>query len=297
MLAGCGAGGSDSPVTTATPGTTPSAAATLAPLPAREVPARAFAVGSRQLALSRGTDRPLPTTLWYPVVSAGSAKPAAGRFPLVILSHGLGGTPGSYAPVGTRWAAAGFVVAAPAYPYTKRDAPKFEFADVVNQPADASKVITDILALDGSPDDPLAGHLDTAAIAATGHSAGGYTTTGLLAGQRDPRVRAAIVVAGGSLSGGYTGAPTPTLFVHGDADETVSYSIGRTAYDAMPWPKAFLTLPRGDHLTYLAPGRAGFDPLMATTTDFLRWTLYGDGTAKGRLPGDAGKAARWESTL
>lgn len=271
----------------------------LPPLPARPAPTKPFAVGVRQLDLARGADRPLPTTVWYPAQgSAGGparsgATSASGRFPLVLLSHGLTGLPSYFAAIGTRWAAAGFVVAAPAYPHTKHGAPHFDITDVVNQPADASYVITQVLA--GDP-----AHVDPAAIAAAGHSAGGYTTTGLLSSHRDPRLRAAIVIAGGLLGGGYTGPATPVLFVHGDADQTVSYpNGGRAAYDALPWPKAFLTVQGGDHGGYLTAGNRGFDQMIATTTDFLRWTLYGDGAAKGRLSDDATApgSTRWESNL
>jgi fermentation-respiration switch protein FrsA (DUF1100 family) len=157
-----------------------------------------------------------------------------------------------------------------------------------------------VLALDDhDDDDPFAGHVDTAAVAATGHSAGGYTTTGMLSTQRDPRLRAAIVIAGALLSGAYTGPVTPVLFVHGDADPTVAYRGGQAAYEAVPWPKAFLTLLGGDHGRYLGAGAAGFDQMIRTTTDFLRWTLYGDAGAKDRLRGDGAVAgtSRWESTL
>lgn len=284
-----------SPAATASPNPTGDA---LPPLPARPAPAKPFAVGVRQLNLARGADRPLPTTVWYPAqgVAGGAARsgaaPAAGRFPLILLSHGLTGLPAYFAPVGTRWAAAGFVVAAPAYPHTRNGAPHFDVTDVVNQPADASYVITQVLARDPA-------HIDPVAIAAAGHSAGGYTTTGLLSSHRDARLRAAIVVAGALLGGSYTGPAVPALFVHGDADQTVPYENGRSAYDTLPWPKAFLTVEGGDHGKYLAAGNPGFDQLIATTTDFLRWTLYGDGAAKGRLSRDATAqgVTRWESTF
>jgi fermentation-respiration switch protein FrsA (DUF1100 family) len=92
---------------------------------------------------------------------------------------------------------------------------------------------------------------------------------------------------------------TPVLFVHGDADPTVSYRGGQSAYQAVPWPKAFLTVVGGDHGSYLAANGAGFDQMIRTTTDFLRWTLYGDAAALGRLSGDATSAgtSRWESRL
>jgi dienelactone hydrolase len=286
----------------AAPSARPTATASEAPLPAlpsRAAPAAPFAVGIRQVDLARGPDRPLPTTVWYPAqgTAGGAARsgaaPAGGRFPLVLLSHGLTGLPSYLAPIGTRWAAAGFVVAAPAYPHTKHGAPQFAVSDVANQPADASYVITEVLASDPA-------HIDPAAIAAAGHSAGGYTTTGLLSSHRDPRLRAAVVIAGALLGGAYTGRPTPVLFVHGDADQTVSYpNGGRPAYAALPWPKAFLTLEGGDHGRYLSPGNRGFDQMIATTTDFLRWALYGDPAARDRLPRDAAApgVTRWESAL
>ncbi|MGC9668908.1 alpha/beta hydrolase family protein [Planosporangium sp. 12N6] len=283
----------------------PPAIAALPPLPSRKAPAKPFGVGVRELSLSRGPDRPLPTTVWYP--DAGPAggdpqsgtSPAVGRFPLILLSHGLNGEPEQLAPVATRWASAGFVVAAPAYPHTRREASRFDVLDVVNQPADASYVISQVLALDGHDGDPLAGRLDTAAVAATGYSAGGITTTGLLSTQRDIRLRAAVVIAGALLGGSYAGPATPVLFVHGDADPTVAYSGGQAAYQAMRWPKAFLTLEGADHGRYLTPASAGFDPLVRTTTDFLRWTLYGDTDAKGRLSRDGTLpgTSRWESAL
>ncbi|GAA1796837.1 chlorophyllase [Planosporangium flavigriseum] len=276
-----------------------------APLPSRLAPSRPLAVGVRELNLARGADRPLPTTVWYPAKGAAGgdvtsdAAAAAGRFPLIVLSHGLNGRPEALAPVAIRWAAAGFVVAAPAYPHTKYGAPRFDIADVVNQPADASYVISELLALDGHDGDRLAGHIDTAAVAATGHSAGGITTTAMLSAQRDPRLRAAVVIAGALLGGAYNGPVTPVLFVHGDADPTVSYQGGQSAYQAVPWPKAFLTLVGAGHGSYLTANSAGFDQTINTTTDFLRWSLYGDSAAFGRLNGDATSAgaARWESSL
>jgi dienelactone hydrolase len=279
---------------TSSPTAVPSSASAAAPppRPAGSAPTRPFAVGVRHLDLARGPDRPLPTTLWYPR--------GPGKFPLVLLSHGLTGLPQQFATIGTRWAAAGFVVAAPAYPHTASGVATFDITDVINQPMDASYVLDEVLALDSRPGDPLAGHLDPTAVAAAGHSAGGYTTTALLTSQRDSRLRAAIVLAAGLLGGTYGGAPIPVLFVHGDADQTVSYRDGgRAAYDALPWPKAFLTMRGGDHGGYLTPGNRGFDQVVETTTDFLRWSLYGDPAAGARLRGDgtAPDVSAWEGTL
>ena len=284
-----------------------------APLPAHPNPAptarqaRKTAFEANKLAkrLRRAADRPLPTTVWYPATgaagAAGSARTGAavaeGRFPLVLFSHGLTGLPQYYATLTTRLAAAGFVVAAPAYPYTNHDATTKNFADVTNQPADATFVIDEVLRLGQTSGDPLAGHLDPEHVAAAGHSAGGFTTAGLLAARHGARLRAGIVIAGGSM-GTVTTPAASMLFIHGDADPTVSYQTGRSAYDRLTWPKAFLTVVGGDHSAYLGSGRDGNTAVVATMTDFLRATLYGDVAARARLAADGTSAAtRFEQHL
>ncbi|GAB3815423.1 alpha/beta hydrolase family protein [Micromonospora zhanjiangensis] len=254
-----------------------------------------YAVGVRTLRLARGPGRPLPTTVWYPVNRAASngrtvqnAPIAAGRFPLVLFSHGLHSLPEMHGQLTSRWAAAGFVVAAPAYPHTNRRAGQFSRADIRNQPADAWQVVQQVLRLNDVPSDPFAGHLDPTRLAAAGHSAGGYTTAGLFSAGHAAQLRAGIVIAGAGMTGSSFGGPTAKmLFVHGNADGTVPISRGRAAFNQVPWPKAFLTVTRGDHGGYLAPGRRAFDQIVRTMTDFLRWALYGDLTARRRLPTDA----------
>ncbi len=51
------------------------------------------------------SSRRLPTTVWYP-------SDGGGPFPLVVFVHGFGVTPADYAPLLTRIAGAGYVVAA-----------------------------------------------------------------------------------------------------------------------------------------------------------------------------------------
>ncbi|MFC7758432.1 dienelactone hydrolase family protein [Catellatospora bangladeshensis] len=297
--------GSSSAVVVPSAGASASAAPSAAASPVVVgAPKAALAVGVRTLKLSRGADRALPTTVWYPAAGKAGGSPrkdaaaAAGRFPIVLFSHGLRGLPAYYQQVTTRLAAAGFVVAAPAYPFTNRDASPFQGADVINQPADGSAVLTALLKLNTTAGDRFAGRLDGGRIAVAGHSAGGFTSAGMLANKRDDRVRAAVVIAGGAL-GGFRGSRTPVLFVHGDRDAVVKYETGRDAYDATSWPRAFLTVLGGGHSEFLAPGAKGFDPMMKTMTDFLRWTLYADAAAKGRLAKDGTRSgvSRFEAKL
>ncbi|MFU8872032.1 alpha/beta hydrolase family protein [Micromonospora sp. SL4-19] len=298
LLAGCG----------------PATAATVDPAPPapRHAPQRTYAVGVRQFVVDPGGPRPLPVTVWYPVEPTTPATPAApsgpptapattsagpvvrpgapvaaGRFPVVIYSHGLRSLPELHAPLTTRWAATGFVVAAPTFPRTNLRARDFTRVDVRNQPADGWRLIRHLVRLTTRPDDPLAGHLDVTRIAAAGHSAGGFTTAGMFTSGHSTRLRSGIVIAAGGVAGSFAGPVAPLLFVHGGADPIVPESVGRAGYARALGPAAFLSLPGQGHGEYLTPGRPGFAQVLATTTDFLRWTLYDDPAALHRLPTDA----------
>jgi fermentation-respiration switch protein FrsA (DUF1100 family) len=274
------------------------AAAPSAEVAASAAPRERYAVGVRHLALARGSNRQLPTTIWYPALSEPGRTPpedadmALGRFPLILFSHGLNSMPEDYQPLVTRWAEAGFVVAAPAYPFTSKGTRRFDRLDTRNQPADAAYVISQVAVLDSTPGDAFAGRLDTGRICAAGHSAGGHTTSGMFTSGRDARLRCGIVLAGAGLDtvggdGGYRGLAASLLFVHGDNDTVVPYARGRAAYDRVPWAKAFLTLRGVGHGEFLSPAGPGFAQVLATTTDFLRWALYVDPVARQRLATDA----------
>jgi dienelactone hydrolase len=266
------------PVATIPPAPVPS---TTAPAPSR-APAGDFRIEQRELDLSRGRDRPLATTVWYPADGDGP-------FPLVLFSHGLSSEPQAYASVLRPWARAGFVVAAPRYPHTAYRVREFDAVDVINQPADASEVITRVLALNRKPGDPLEGRIDAGRIAAAGHSAGGITTIGMFSGNRDGRLDAGIVLSGRRvLPVPFAGDPAPILFVHGKLDRTVRYAEGLAAFDAVPWPKAMMAVTEGGHVAITKD----FGPVIAATTDFLRYALYGDRAAKDRLKSDATRGNR-----
>ncbi|KWV30941.1 alpha/beta hydrolase family protein [Micromonospora rifamycinica] len=264
-------------------GCAPATAATEPP-PARHAPDQARPVAVRTLTVDPTGPRPLPVTLWYPTERG---RVAPGRFPVVVHSHGLLSLPELHAALATRWAAAGFVVAAPAYPYTSRRATRFSRADVRNQPADAWRLIRHLVRLDARAGDPLAGHLDVGRFAATGHSAGGFTTAGMFTSGHPARLRSGVIIAGGGLAGAFAGPAAPLLFVHGTADPVVPLTVGQAGYRRATGPKAFLGLLGQGHGDYLTPGRPGFDQVLAATTDFLRWTLYDDRDAGRRLRADA----------
>ncbi|MEV6845885.1 alpha/beta hydrolase [Actinoplanes sp. NPDC051411] len=254
-------------------------------------PATTFPVGVRILRLHRGSVRPLPTLVLYPAAPwtlAGTGtpadQPATGRFPLVVFSHGLKGSPERYQAALTGWAAAGFVVVAPTFPHTSLYAPHFRRSDITHQPDDVRYVVAQIRRLDATPADPLAGHIDTTRIAAIGHSAGGYTTMGLFTAGHDPSLKAGVVMAGWLAPGAFAGPPATMLFLQGTADPIVPAARSRAAFNRVPWPKAYLLLRHNSHTTYLQPGQIGYNLMESTVIDFLRWTLNGDQAARARLP-------------
>jgi len=205
----------------------------------------------RFLHLARGSARPLDTSVWYPT--------GAGRHPVVLFSHGLGGEPAQFTPIISTWVAAGFAVVAPAYPHTNGKV-EVDPADVRNQPADATFVLHS-----------LAGdrRLDLDRVVPVGFSAGGTTTLGLLRRGHSPGIVAAISVAGRRPSSAYGGAPVPVLFVHGDQDPTVPIAAGRAAYRALPWHKTFVVVPGGRHGDYLNPGNPAYPRISAEIVTFL----------------------------
>jgi poly(3-hydroxybutyrate) depolymerase len=251
-------------------------------------PAKTYPVGRKVFPFSRG-DRSLPTTVWYP---ADGDEPRAGRFPLVLFSHGLTSQPADYAAMLTRWAQAGFVVAGPTYPNTWYGAPDLDVNDIVNQPADASHVIDLLLSSAGT----VTAAIDPDRIAAAGHSAGGITTTGLFSARRDERLKAGVVFAGTDFQGmPFTGPAAAMLFVHGRKDNTVTYRAGHAVYAAVPWSRAMLSITDGGHVI----GSDEFEATTRTTTEFLRYALYGDTAAKARMPAAAavGGVATLQSQL
>lgn len=243
---------------------TPSATAS-APLPEPS-----SGVQTRELEFNRGGDRALPTKVWLP---AGN-----GPFPMIYFSHGLTSQPDDYADLLSFWASAGFVVAGPKYPHTWNQAPEYDADDVVNQPADAQFVITQLLTT-------LAGTVDPRRIAAAGHSAGAITTVGLFSGSRDERLKAGVLIAGRQMPAPapFSGSAAPLLFVQGKLDETVTYEQAYGTYNQVTWPKGFLEIPQGTHL----PHRDQPQVVAETTTDFWRWIFHNDEAAKGRMPVDA----------
>ncbi|HEX2024594.1 MAG TPA: hypothetical protein VHF00_07790 [Acidimicrobiales bacterium] len=232
----------------------------------------------------------------------------AGPFPLVLFSHGFGGSGEDSVGLLRAIASAGYVVAAPDYPLTSKNAPggpQRGTPDMAEQPADASFVINEVLRLSGDPGGPLSGSVDAARIGAAGHSMGAGVTMGLAYNEccQDRRVKAAVILAGSVPSvyrGVYFRPPSPPiLVVHGEADESLPYLGGRRVFLDAGVPKFFLTIVGGNHNAPYSPGGRGADVVMAATVDFLDTYLKGrpDGITRLEAHTDKPGVAKLESEI
>jgi len=286
LLSGCAAGASGSRTgmdrLTGADGTAAEPAVTYE-VASRELPLRDPGRATDPTPGSAGDDaaagRDLPTTVWAP-------RTGEGPFPVVVFSHGLLSEPSAYEELLAGWAAAGLVVAAPAYPLTRLGSDGV-FADVPNQPADVSFVLDEVLALGTTDGDPLAGRVDPSRVAVAGHSAGAITSLGLLSSCcRDERVTAAVVLAGSArvFDGDFADPGVPTLFVHGSRDDVLPLAEGTSVAAAAPGPTAFLELADADHSApYDDAGSPWFATVAGATTAFLRWALADDAAALDEL--------------
>lgn len=243
--------------------------------------------------------RTLETTIVYPAegTPGGAATPNArvegsmAPYPLVVLSHGLGGMPAYLVPLAEVWASRGYVVALPRFPLTSITTPGGPVAqDVQNQPADVSFIIDSMIAESGAQQSLLRNSIDGERIAVSGHSNGGITTYGLAAHTccKDERVDAAIVLSGVTspfADGVYDLTDTPPmLLLHGVYDVQLIYNQAVRTYNELLPPKGLLTLEEADHGSYLAPGDPAFELSAQATSDFLDGELRGDVEALDRLP-------------
>jgi len=277
-------------------------------------PDGSFAVGqtsfvfvdtSRPTAANHGVpekpSRTLPTVVYYPAageptggaVAVTGAPPVPGhRFPLIIFAHGFTAVARVYFAILQAWAGAGYVVAAPDFPLSKGNAEGGPSSgDYINQPADESFVIDQVLALNDDAGSLLHGLIDPTRVGASGQSLGGMTTFGIAFNTccRDRRLGAAVPMAGQLVpfpGGEYDPEiGPPVLIIHGDADDTVDYSSALEAYATVLPPKLLLTHLGGGHiLPYVGNGdAAAVAATIDASTAFFDLYLKNERGARERL--------------
>jgi len=225
-----------------------------------------------------------PARFGMPGIAVRDAQPAAGRFPLVIVSHGYGNV-----TIGLSWltenlASKGYVVAAIRHEDAYFNPSGLPHA-LLHRPLDIAFVARELQrSLAGT------GTVDPTRTALIGYSMGGYgvltagggildpqgPAAGIVPGgilkayarggassdlARAPAVRAVVAIspAGGSLaawgSNGLEGITAPLLLIAGDHDRTVDYASGaRAFFDVATHSNRYLlTFHNGGHALGLGP--------------------------------------------
>ena len=111
---------------------------------------------------------------------ANSAPPADGKFGLIVISHGAGGTFLNHRDLAMALASHGYVVAAPTHPRGKDN----DISGVgvwVGRPKQISRVIDALLG-----DEELGSHVQRERIGMVGHSNGGYTALAVAGAKPSP---------------------------------------------------------------------------------------------------------------
>jgi len=264
----------------------------------------ALSVGFAQVMVPDPDGPPLEAGIWFPsdapaslqrlglytqTVATGGA--VAGRgLPLVVMSHGTGGSLEGHYDTALALAEAGFVVAAVTHTGDNyRD--QSGFSRVENRPRHIKALIDYMLA-----SWPQRDRLDPARIGIFGFSAGGFTALVAIGGipdlslgasycaehpdewgcrkvresgapppsaaptdlVHDPRIAAAVIAApaiGFSFSPeGLAGIKSPIQLWRGDSDEILPHPRhAQNVYDGLPTKPEYHVVPNAGHFAFLAP--------------------------------------------
>lgn len=222
-------------------------------------------------------NRTVPAKIYYPVSGAGAA-------PVIVFSHGLGGSREGYEYLGLHWAGCGYVSVHLQHhgsddavwkdePLAQRMAAMRRAAASVQNSVDRPKDVSfalDQLAVMNHGDKVLRGRLDLSRVGVSGHSYGGYTTLAIAGQQflqngngpefRDPRVKAAISMSAPvprqsrANADAYAGIRIPVFHLTGTKDEsplnTTTAAERRIPFDRMRGETCFLNFTDGDHMVF-----------------------------------------------
>ncbi|MEI6606813.1 MAG: dienelactone hydrolase [Verrucomicrobiota bacterium] len=266
-------------------------------------------------------DRKLPVRVYLPA----SARPA----PVVLFSHGLGGSRDNNPYLGNHWAKRGYVVVFVQHPGSDesvwQDVPPLQRLGAMQRAASAANflarakdipVVIDALEhWNNEADHPLKGRLDLAHLGLSGHSFGAVTTQAL-AGQTfagthatllEPRLSAAVMMspsppALGDPAVAFGRIKIPCLLMTGTLDDS---PIGNTraAERLKVFPQLQLApawqvvFDKATHMSFGERdllGRSQTEPryhraILALSTALWDATLKGDVQAKSWLSGDGAK--------
>jgi predicted dienelactone hydrolase len=251
--------------------------------------------GCRTIEVTDDDGTPFPMLVLYPSRAPARPEPLgpyvldvaldapvdAGRFPLVVVSHGSGGSHLAYRTLAAHLARHGLVVALPRHPRNNRDDDSLAGTHTLlaDRPRQLRRTIDRAYA-----DAALAPHLIADAVAVVGHSMGGYTALAVAGGRPtafahempdrqpravavvpDPRVRALVLLAPATpwfmAPGALDAVRVPILLLSAEHDVHAPAWHGDVVARGVPagTPVERRTVPNAGHFSFLSP----FPPAMA----------------------------------
>jgi predicted dienelactone hydrolase len=215
----------------------------------------------------------------YKNIAVRDVQVRDGKWPLVVFSHGSGGTRVGYIYLTEFLASHGFIVMAADHignsRYTivnnqvvRSGGPRGQ-ASSADRPKDVSFLIDSITALNAAPGNRFSGRVDLEKIGAAGMSFGGSTTMNVL--EQDKRVKAAVMLAPGGPSGTRANFTTPIMMMIGTEDSTIrerGNASNRTYYEQSKGPHYLVEIKDGGHYSF-------------TSVDQYN-ANYGNGIGKGK---------------
>lgn len=219
-------------------------------------------------------NREIPLHVWLP-----AGKSAA---PVILFSHGLGGTPAGYAYLGEQWAARGYVavflqhhgsddgVWKNAEPSERFAALKgaASIANFLDRVRDVPAVLDQLEKWEKEKGHALAGRMNLAEVGMSGHSFGAVTTQAVSgqslpqSGQRftDARIKAALPMSpsaprrGGDPASAFQAVKIPWLVMTGTKDSSpigdADAASRLVVFPALPASKYELVLNNAEHSAF-----------------------------------------------
>ena len=262
-------------------------------------------------------ERVLPLRIYQPV----AAKPA----PVILFSHGLGGSRDANAYLGNHWAKRGYLAVFVQHPGSDeglwKNWPQDERMAAMNRGAsvtsflertkDIPAVIDALMLWNDEAGNPMSGRMDLKHLGMSGHSFGSVTTQAL-AGQAGPggkarflesRISAAVMMspsipAAGDPAAAFASIRMPCLLLTGTEDSSAFRNMGAedrlkvfpNLRNAPAWQVVF---DKAVHQSFGDRGQEGnryHAAILALTTAFWDAELRGDRRAKAWLNGDGARS-------